>query len=493
MEALILRLVHERDDLTAIREELSQQLHRQQSSERVHEAHTRLFKAGRVVGGRIFGYRNEDVFKGMDTHGRPLKSHVKRVIDEEEAKIVVRIFTMYDEGMGLKKIARILTAEKVPSPMSSRRTDGLEKFVGWCISTVNACLKRETYHGVVVWNKTRKRNDEGKWKPTERPQDEWIRAEVPELRIVNEDLWNRVQTQRQETESRTLRLESGRLSGRPPLNRVVSLLAGQTRCGICGGGLIVESGGKKRGRIPKYICNRHRTNRSCPNALRIACEEMDEAVLSAIEEHALTPEAINQVIEATERDDLKETQTRLERELADVEKRSKQLVTLAERGAGDLDPLVSRMRELETRKKELRRELATLRPIPRLPADVRDNRLAEWRQNLRGSTTQARTVLERILRGRITFTPRDDGSGYDFSAPTRFDRLFAGIVVPVSERPSWIPEGDTTGTDHFTSEDTGEAEYGRLLEQAILRERGWRARRESNPRPTGSKPVALSN
>jgi hypothetical protein len=144
-------------------------------------------------------------------------------------------------------------------------------------------------------------------------------------------------------------------------------------------------------------------------------------------------------------------------------------------------------------KKEIHRELASLRPVPRLPVEVRDNRLAEWRQNLRGSTTQARTVLERILRGRITFTPREDGSGYDFSAPTRFDRLFAGIVVPVSEWPSWIPEGDTTGADHFTPEDTGDAEYGRLLEQAILRERGVRARRESNPRPTGSKPVALSN
>jgi DNA invertase Pin-like site-specific DNA recombinase len=33
--------------------------HRQQASERVHETHTRLFKAGRVVGGRVFGYRNK--------------------------------------------------------------------------------------------------------------------------------------------------------------------------------------------------------------------------------------------------------------------------------------------------------------------------------------------------------------------------------------------------------------------------------------------------
>ena len=34
-----------------------------------------------------------------------------------------------------------------------------------------------------------------------------------------------------------------------------------------------------------------------------------------------------------------------------------------------------------------------------------DNRLAEWRRLLRQSTTQARAVLQRVLRGRITFVP----------------------------------------------------------------------------------------
>jgi site-specific DNA recombinase len=466
---------------------------RKQASERVHEAFTHRCKRGYVVGGRVFGYRNQDVNKGVDAHGRSVRSHVRRVIDSTEAKIVKRIFTMFDQGMGKKKIARILTAENVPAPFHARRTDGLHQFSGWCITTVNAVLKRETYHGVVIWNKTKKRNDEGKWDPSVRPEEEWIRVEVPELRIIDENLWKRVQMLRREAESKATRLESGRLAGRPQKDRAVSLLAGQTKCSVCGGGLIVESGGKKRGRRPEYICNRHRTNRSCKNALRVSCEEMDEVVLQAIEEHALTPEAINQVIQATERDDVKETQARLLRELADVEKRCTALMKVVEAGAGDVDTLVNRLRELEDRKKAIQRELKTLRPIPRLSPEVISNRLQEWRKNLRGSTTQARIVLERILRGRIVSTPRKDGSGYEFSAPTRFDRLFTGIVVLVSKRPSWIPEGDTTGTDHLGPEDTGDAEYGRLLEEAVLRESTWRARRESNPRPTGSKPVALSN
>src|SRR5258705_5997968 len=49
---------------------------REEASERVHEAHTRLHRAGRVVGGRVFGYRNQDVFSGGGRAGRPLRSHV---------------------------------------------------------------------------------------------------------------------------------------------------------------------------------------------------------------------------------------------------------------------------------------------------------------------------------------------------------------------------------------------------------------------------------
>jgi hypothetical protein len=89
-------------------------------------------------------------------------------------------------------------------------------------------------------------------------------------------------------------------------------------------------------------------------------------------------------------------------------------------------------------------------------------RLAEWRRLLWASTTQGRAVLQRVLRGRITSTPHPDGQGYDFSAPTQFDKLFTGIVVP---RPTWVTEGDVRGTEHLTAEDTLDGDYGRLLER----------------------------
>ena len=132
--------------------------HREQSSERVHEAHTRLHRAGHVVGGRVFGYRNQDVFNGVDRDGRPLRSHVERVIDPTEAAVVRRIFALYDAGEGLKRIAKLLTSEGAATPKHFRAPDGLRPVVGWSPSTVRSVLTRETYRGQVIWNKTRKRN-----------------------------------------------------------------------------------------------------------------------------------------------------------------------------------------------------------------------------------------------------------------------------------------------------------------------------------------------
>jgi hypothetical protein len=39
-------------------------------------------------------------------------------------------------------------------------------------------------------------------------------------------------------------------------------------------------------------------------------------------------------------------------------------------------------------------------------------------------------ALQRVLRGRIPFIPV--GKGYTFAAPTGFDKLFSGVVVPRS-------------------------------------------------------------
>jgi site-specific DNA recombinase len=461
--------------------------HREQTRDRVHEAHTSKHRKGYVVGGRVFGYRNRDVHKGTDNDGRPLKSHVERVVNEVEAAVVRRIFTLYDSGLGLKRIAKLLTDEGAPEPHHARRTDGLSSVKGWSPSTVRGILLRETYRGIVVWNKTRKRDNYGQWAPTDRPKSEWITTAVPSLRIIDEGLWKRVESRRRDTEGRTLRFESGRISGRPPKHAPVNLLAGLATCGACGGGLIVERSNNKKGRYAYYICHRHRATGTCTNALRLPVDDMNETVLQSVEEHALTPEAVEQVLLAAERDDEQDARKALDRERKDISRRLERLTEAIATG-GDIPALVVGLRDLEARRRDIEAQLRDLRPVPRLAPEVIEGRLAEWRRLLRASTTTGRTVLQRVLQGRITFTPRADGLGYDFAAPTRFDKLFSGIACT----PPAFVEAGTDGTLGLGPAETFDGDYGRILEAAIAR-KGWRARQDSNLRPSAPEADALSS
>ena len=94
---------------------------------------------------------------------------------------------------------------------------------------------------------------------------------------------------------------------------------------------------------------------------------------------------------------------------------------------------------------------------------------------LRGSTTQGRAVLQRVLRGRIVFRPITDDPtcvGYEFDAPTRFDKLFLGVAFRMRPGmadgavPEWIPVGTEAGMEGIRAHEAQqEADYGLLLER----------------------------
>ena len=173
----------------------------------------------------------------------------------------------------------------------------------------------------------------------------------------------------------------------------------------------------------------------------------------------------------------------LAREGKNIEKRIARLVAAIETG-GDAPSLVAKLRELEARQRAIHAEAASLRPVPRLAPAVIEGRLAEWRRLLRASTTQARAVLQRILRGRLTFTPHanpvsGDVDGYDFHGPTRFDKLFAGLAAV---RPNGLPLINV-GCEDIGPEETFEGDYGRLLDRAY--EKGVKVLAS----PTGFEPV----
>jgi site-specific DNA recombinase len=463
--------------------------HREKTRERVHEAHTHKAERGYCVGGRVFGYRNEDVFAdGLDDHGRPKRSHVVRKINREQAAVIVKIFTLYADGLGLKAIAQRLNLEDAPSPKPFIRRDPTKvgPLKAWAPATIRAILMRELYRGVMVYNRSRKRDDWGQVNQKQRPESEWIRVNVPQLRIVSEELWARVASRRADTEGKTVRFAGGRLSGRPPKEATVNLLAGLATCACCGGGLVVETSARKRGRIKEYVCFRRRSHGECTNTLRMPMDTLDEAVLTAIEEHVLTADAVEQVILLSERDDHSEKQVILDREHKSNAKKITRLLEAIEQGGGSVSAVIEKLRALEARQREIETERTTMQPVPRLPKKVVDDRLAEWRRLLRSSTTQARAVLQRVIVGRIVFTPTTEdrpvkngvaAPGYRFETQTRFDKLFAGVA---SVRPGWMKDYEGGPTSGITAEDTVDADYGRLLERAYVK---------GLASPTGFEPV----
>ena len=133
---------------------------------------------------------------------------------------------------------------------------------------------------------------------------------------------------------------------------------------------------------------------------------------------------------------------------------------------GEAASLVAKVKELDARRVAIDGGLSGLKPVPRLRPEVVEDGLTEWWRRRRQSTTQGRAVLQRVLRGRITFTPKR--VGYEFEAPTRFDKLFLGVAVEISTKR----EVSYAGTEHIGPEDTFDADYGRLLEAVQNRGKG---------------------
>ncbi|MET0515346.1 MAG: recombinase family protein [Nitrospiraceae bacterium] len=147
-------------------------------------------------------------------------------------------------------------------------------------------LRRELYRGEVIWNKTQAIVRGGKETSRKRPESEWLRVDAPELRIVPEDLWQRVQAQIDKRFGQYLRHSNGRLYGHPSGSDIESkyLLVGIAQCDICGASL----GAMKRGsggRQPSYMCLfHHRRGPSvCSNNQRINQDLMDGALLHGIQ------------------------------------------------------------------------------------------------------------------------------------------------------------------------------------------------------------------
>jgi len=298
-------------------------------------------EAGRIPGGNSYGYR---IIRRLLDDGSV--STGEREIDPAQAEIIRRIFKEYADGMAPRQIAARLNHEGVSSPRGGQ----------WNASTINGnrqrrngILNNELYTGRITYNRQRFVRDPetGKRIARRNPEHEWVTRDVPGLRIIEEDLWERVQAIKQQYSSRWGNKRQSKKR----------LLSGLLKCGRCGGGMTISRG-------DRYYCSAHREKSTCDADRGIGAHELEERVLNGLRDILLGNETLVDEFAA----EFKRELTRLRKERHGAGRRLLKDLQQVERGidrcldfitGGDGDPgsVRDQLRRLEARKREIAADL----------------------------------------------------------------------------------------------------------------------------------------
>ena len=232
------------------------------------------FEARRVAGGGTpFGYcrvPHENVNK-RGLYGRFEVEYVEWAIDPERAKVIKFIFEAYASGYSYADIAKLLNERGVKPPQAAR----LRTVASWSKSALQVILRNDKYIGILRWNQSyQERNPlTGKMETRSRPESEWLVREMPDLRIVPQDLWDRV------CEQRRIRSTSAKqLGGMARTSKARTyLLSGRLLCGVCGHKMFIVSTNP-----PRYGCADYRQRGTCRNGHTIRLELLETTLLSAL-------------------------------------------------------------------------------------------------------------------------------------------------------------------------------------------------------------------
>ncbi|KGJ03415.1 Site-specific DNA recombinase [Paracoccus halophilus] len=313
---------------------------------------------GKSGGGLCFGY---NVIKQLDARGDPIRG--EREINETEANIVRRIFREFAAGIGPRTIARTLNEESVPGPNGKL----------WSDTTIRGHVKRgtglvnnELYIGRLIWNRLRYIKDPSTGKRVSRmnSESEWIIKDVPELRIVDDELWQAVRERQGEIAQKFVNVTEGarkhhkknKLNG---VRRPRTLLSGLIFCGCCDGPYSLR--GPQR-----YACSNHISKGTCDNSRTIRQQELEYRVLTGLKDRMMAPEIVEEAMRA-----YAEETNRLNRErrssgdawkaeLVKIEKQIRGIIEAIKAGMFH-ESMKAEMDMLEARKTELTALLADAR------------------------------------------------------------------------------------------------------------------------------------
>ena len=349
---------------------------------------------GKSGGGLCYGYKvTRAEHQGEMTTG-------EREIVSPEAEVIRRIFRDYAAGVSPKALAKRLNGERCSGPNGKP----------WNPSTIHGnpargtgILNNELYVGRLVWNRLRyvKDPDTGKRLSRPNPPSEWVTTAVPELRIVDDEVWNQVKARQVEMRRVTSNGDAKRFNR---ARRPKYLFSGLTKCAECGGGYVMYW----RDRL---ACFGARSRGTCTNRLTISRQEVEERVLVALREKLMRRDLFEDFC----REYVRElNRLRMEHraglssargELSTVEREIRKLVQAIKDGVSALS-IKDELLSLEARKAELQSRL----DLPEMPellhpcmADVYREKVGslcralDSEESRAGAVDAIRALIETIL------------------------------------------------------------------------------------------------
>ena len=413
-------------------------------AQKTHRGLRGRIEAGRSGGGRCYGYVVVPGPIGAD--GLPERG--LRRIQPPEAEIVRRIFAEYAAGRSTKAIAHRLNADGVPGPAGQ----------AWGPSTIHGnvargtgMLNNELYVGRLVWNRLRYVKDPATGRRVSRPNAEAQRVvrEVPELRIVSDELWLRVKD-RQGAMALPKHDKGAGSQSFWDRRRPRYLFSGLMRCGVCGGGFSKIS-------AAHFGCSTARNKAICSNLLTIRRDVLEGTVLDALRHRLMDPDlyavfvaeftAEHNRLQAAAQDGLAAKRS----ELAQVRRRIEAMIRAIEDGLYE-PAMKARMQELEARRQSLEAELAASSdPKPRLHPNLAD-----------------------IYRGKVETLNEALAAEDDEEVRDAIRALIEAIVlVPVDGKLAIEVRGDLAGILALASRGSSRVDPGMLVQMKLVAGAGF--------------------
>ncbi len=276
-------------------------------------------------------------------------------------------------------------------------------------------LRREQYVGQVIWNRRRTKKVPGTSKRiTEiRPKSDWIIQDHPELRIIDDALWSRVQARLRQCRKKAHK-NNKRSRGRPSKY----LLSGLMKCGECGANFIMRD-------TRAYACssNTNGGRHLCDNEIRVNREIAEGAILENVKIRLLSDSAISYITGQFKKA-LREIESQpddsvlLKNKLRTIDTKLAKLAEAIE-AVGISETLANRLIRLEQEKADTEMALERVpAPVTFLP-DVLPTLVQRWRElaySIEQLADNPVTTLEdievaranlRALLGIVTLKPRD--------------------------------------------------------------------------------------